>query len=60
MACRLLETEPLCEPVLNYSELAPYEQTSVVVVTYEKLFIQKNFIESCSKWCVTLDEIIDL
>ena len=39
MACRLLGTKPLPEPMLAYCQLASWEQISV------KIFIQENAFE---------------
>ena len=46
MACRLIGSEPLPEPMLTYCELDPWEGTSVKFEWNTKLFIEEDAFEN--------------
>ena len=50
VACRLFATKPLSEPMLNYCQLDPREQTSIKLCLKFKHFIKENTLEkNCLK-----------
>ena len=46
MACRLDGAKPLSEPMLDYCQFEPLEQTSVKFKSEFNIFIQENVLEN--------------
>ena len=46
MACCLYDTKQLAEPLLDYYQLDPWQQSSVKILSNTKFFMTKNALDN--------------